>query len=555
MRLATAVWFRPLLCAVLAAVLAATPLADALARPPAVAAKAGAVRKPAAKQPIGKKAASRPKAAAAKPAAKFAVKPAAKAKATRGQPAAVRPRQTPLPPKPAPAPAVPVQASGVDAERAQALAASLSRVPGKVAVAGLIVDADSGAVVMDLQAQRPMYPASVAKLFSTAAAARTFAPEHVLKTEVRVGPVESGRAAWLAVVGSGDPSMDAGDWAKLAEQVAATGIRQVSKLVIDATVFDDHLPAGFDEKQTDAAYRAPIGGIQSSSGALSVQVRPGPVGAPPSVILLPDPGEAAVVVNQAQTIAGGKDTLAISTRPLGRRTEIVVTGTIAASRKVVGSGARRVADGSYFAAGVFRMALERRGVTVRGETHFGPAEAGKALASHTSPPMRQLLAHTNKHSHNGYAETLFKLVGAKVGGVPATNAKSQESVRKALEGLQIRWERVKLGNGSGLYHADQVTCETVVDLLRAMAADPAGEVWRSSLPIGGKDGTLRGRQHAFAGQVRAKTGTLDDVSGLAGYAEADGRRYVFAFFFNNLRGGPGPYRAAQDRTLQRLLQP
>ncbi len=56
-------------------------------------------------------------------------------------------------------------------------------------------------------------------------------------------------------------------------------------------------------------------------------------------------------------------------------------------------------------------------------------------------------------------------------------------------------------------------------------------------------------------KVRAKTGTLDDVSGLAGYAESDGKRYVFAFFFNGMRAGPGPYRAAQDRTLQRLLQP
>lgn len=534
MRPLAAVWIRPLLGAVLATVLAVAPLADALARPRAVAAK-----------PAPRKGAK----------AKPAPKPAAKLRATRGKPAAVRPRQTPLPPKPAPAPAAPVHATGVDPVRAQALAASLARVPGKAVVAGLIVDAQTGAVVMDLQAQRPMYPASVAKLFSTAAAARTFAADHVLQTEVRAGPVESGRAAWLAVVGSGDPSMDAADWAKLAEQVAAAGIRQVNKLVIDATVFDDHLPAGFEEKHTDAAYRAPIGGIQSSSGAMSVQVRPGPVGAAPSVVLLPDPGEAAVVVNQAQTIAAGKDTLAITTRPLGRRTEVIVTGTIAASRKVVGSGARRVADGSYFAAGVFRMALERRGVNVRGETHFGPAEAGKTLASHTSPPMRQLLAHTNKHSHNGYAETLFKLVGAKLAGTPSTNARSQESVRKALEGLQIRWDKVKLGNGSGLYHADQVTCETVVDLLRAMAADPAGEVWRSSLPIGGKDGTLRGRQHAFAGQVRAKTGTLDDVSGLAGYAESDGQRYVFAFFFNNLRSGAGPYRAAQDRTLQRLLQP
>lgn len=502
------------------------------ARPHAVA-KKQAGKKPAAKKPAAKKPVAKP------------------APAKRSPPRPAKADADALPA--APAASQPV-ASGSDPALAGELGRLLSKGLGRTVVAGLIVDAQNGAVVMDLQAQRPMYPASVAKLFSTAAAARTFGADHVLTTEVRSAPIQNGAVAWLAVVGSGDPSMSARDWGTLAAAVQAAGIHKVGRLIIDGGVFDDRLPAGFDEKQTDAAYRAPIGGLQCSSGAVSVQVTPGAVGAPPLVSLLPDAGEAIAVVNLAQTVAGKGDALSVVTKPLGRRTEVRVTGTISTKRKVVGSGARRVADGTYFAAGVFRQALGRHGVTIQGETQFGRADAGLVVASRVSPAMRQLLAHTNKHSHNGYAETLFKLVGAKRGGMPATNELAQQSVRKALDGLAIRWDKVRLGNGSGLYHADQVTCEAVVDLLRSMATDPAGPVWRDSLPIGGRDGTLRGRQHSFAGKVRAKTGTLDDVSGLAGYAESGDRRYYFAFFFNNLRGGPGPVRAAQDRTLQRLLQ-
>ncbi len=135
--------------------------------------------------------------------------------------------------------------------------------------------------------------------------------------------------------------------------------------------------------------------------------------------------------------------------------------------------------------------------------------------------------------------------------------KAAESVRKALDGLEIRWEGVRIANGSGLYHADQVTARAVVDLLRAMARDPKGREFRASLAVGGVDGTLRGRLKGpdTQGKVFAKTGTLDDVSGLAGYAENGDKSYVFAFFFNGLKTGPGPLRGLQDRMLRRLLAP
>jgi D-alanyl-D-alanine carboxypeptidase/D-alanyl-D-alanine-endopeptidase (penicillin-binding protein 4) len=96
----------------------------------------------------------------------------------------------------------------------------------------------------------------------------------------------------------------------------------------------------------------------------------------------------------------------------------------------------------------------------------------------------------------------------------------------------------------------------VVELLRGMARDTnAGPIWRATLAIGGKDGTLRGRLHgpATQGRVFAKTGTLDDVVALAGYAEGPHRNYVFALFFNEVRAPAGIYRAVHDRLLRRLL--
>jgi D-alanyl-D-alanine carboxypeptidase/D-alanyl-D-alanine-endopeptidase (penicillin-binding protein 4) len=437
------------------------------------------------------------------------------------------------------------------------LKAILQNAPGKPVAVGLIVDAETGAVVMDLDSRKLVYPASVSKIFSTAALMRVMKPDRVLVTEVRGSALQGGAVATLALVGAGDPTMAASDYGRLADALVAKGVQRVGKLVIDATLFDDKLPKGFDEKQTDAAFRAPVGALQADVSSLSVAVRPGKVGEAPIVEILPACGDAVTVRNEARTVKAGKETLAVVTRPAGRRTEVVVTGTIASTRKVMGSGRRRVADASAFAAGVFQAALRKRGIAIPAEAMFAKAPADlTVLASKSSPPLQKIATTTNKISQNQYAETLFKLVGVQVSGAPATAEKAEAGVKKALEDLDIHWQGGKIANGSGLYHANQVTAQAVVDLLRGMARDKAvGGVWRETLAIGGRDGTLRGRLHdpATLGRVFAKTGTLDDVVGLAGYAESPQHRYVFAMFFNGLRAPAPIYRAVHDRLLKRLL--
>jgi D-alanyl-D-alanine carboxypeptidase/D-alanyl-D-alanine-endopeptidase (penicillin-binding protein 4) len=432
---------------------------------------------------------------------------------------------------------------------------------GKVTVVGAVLDLATGETVLDLDGKKLVHPASVAKLFSTAAVMKTLPADKVFVTEVRGSPVKNGEMATLALIGSGDPTMFASDYAKLATEVQKKGITKVAKLIIDGSVFDDKLPKSFDEKQTDAAFRAPIGGLQCEAGTVHATVKPAGVGEPPIVELSPPAGDAVVIINEAKTVAGKKDALVVFTRPSAipghsRVTEVVVQGTLAVSHKVVGSGRRRVADATYYAGWVFQQALQKRGVAVPVPTFAKAPELG-LIASRSSPKLQEIVSVTNKTSHNGYAETMFRQTAAGQGQVPVTNEKAEAAVRKTLETLQIRWNGSVLGNGSGLYHADKVTAQTVVDLLRAMHKDPAGANWRKTLTIAGVDGTLRGRLHdpATQGKIQGKTGTLDDVVGLAGYAEAPEHTYVFAVFYNGIKGGPGPYRAAVDRMLKRLLTP
>jgi D-alanyl-D-alanine carboxypeptidase/D-alanyl-D-alanine-endopeptidase (penicillin-binding protein 4) len=73
-----------------------------------------------------------------------------------------------------------------------------------------------------------------------------------------------------------------------------------------------------------------------------------------------------------------------------------------------------------------------------------------------------------------------------------------------------------------------------VALLVAMDRHPHARVFRESLAEPGQKGTLENRLKPYYGRLFAKTGTLRQANGLAGYGTtADGERLAFAILVNN----------------------
>ena len=79
----------------------------------------------------------------------------------------------------------------------------------------------------------------------------------------------------------------------------------------------------------------------------------------------------------------------------------------------------------------------------------------------------------------------------------------------------------------------------------------------AALPIGGVDGTLKSRMKSLSAsaQVRAKTGLLNGVAGLGGYAtNADGVQYTFVFLFNGRPALGDDARQLFDRFATTLVE-
>jgi D-alanyl-D-alanine carboxypeptidase/D-alanyl-D-alanine-endopeptidase (penicillin-binding protein 4) len=206
----------------------------------------------------------------------------------------------------------------------------------------------------------------------------------------------------------------------------------------------------------------------------------------------------------------------------------------------------------YYTARAFERELVRAGVKVRWHARAGVAPAGaQPLGEWASPRMAVLIRHTNRPSDNYMAETLLKDLGADYGSAGTTAAGT----------VVARNEAAKYGahptmvDGSGLSRQNRTTPHDVVRLLTGLDETDVADPMRISLAVAGKSGTLsdRMRKSPARGRCRAKTGTINGVSNLAGYCTSrTGARLAFAF----LMSGVSVYTAhpLQDRMAAALAR-
>jgi serine-type D-Ala-D-Ala carboxypeptidase/endopeptidase (penicillin-binding protein 4) len=203
-----------------------------------------------------------------------------------------------------------------------------------------------------------------------------------------------------------------------------------------------------------------------------------------------------------------------------------------------------------FAAARLDAALEARGIRVRLRPRAGETPAGATeLAAVESPPMETLVRLTNKASDNFFAEILVKDLAMQARGVGTTTA----GTRLAAGFARRLGAPARLADGSGLSRGNRASPRRVVRLLGAMSERDEFDAWYASLPVAGRDGTLRDRMRrgAARGRCRGKTGTLSNVSALSGYCRArSGELYAFSILMNGVYT-PGA-RLLQDRMAQAI---
>jgi serine-type D-Ala-D-Ala carboxypeptidase/endopeptidase (penicillin-binding protein 4) len=199
----------------------------------------------------------------------------------------------------------------------------------------------------------------------------------------------------------------------------------------------------------------------------------------------------------------------------------------------------------------FKTELVKAGVAIAANVPVVRSQgqpAGDVVATIRSAPLSELVTTMLKRSENTYAETLLKQVGT---------ARGQGSTQSGVDAVAGYHDRlgiaapVAMVDGSGLSGLNRSTAAGQVTFLSKVVGSGKGETFRGSLSVACVDGTLRSRMCGTpaANNVRAKTGSLNGVTTLAGYVTtAGGRPVVFSML---LSGVPSTARAraAIDRAL------
>lgn len=172
--------------------------------------------------------------------------------------------------------------------------------------------------------------------------------------------------------------------------------------------------------------------------------------------------------------------------------------------------------------------------------------------------MDQILQRMMKVSDNFYAEAMFYQLGAAIGRRPAKAKDAASVVKQLIQKVGNGKNPYRVADGSGLSLYNYVTPELEMRLLRyAYRNSQIYQHLLPSLPIAGRDGTLKTRMKGtFAEEnVKAKTGTVTGVSALAGYCTAaNGHQLCFSIINQGImKSDPG--RNFQDKVCNALCAP
>ena len=455
-----------------------------------------------------------------------------------------------------------------------------------------IVSLDDGTTLYTFNAHKRFLPASNMKILTCAAILDGMDPQERITTPVYVtGRIDKwGRVLGdIVLVGRGDPNLERRGYktehetfesklcpssiTQIADELQSKGIKTVEgDIVIDDTYFL-HQPYGFAWTLEDTAwsYGTPVSALVINENKIAVRLLPGEL--PNDLAFFQtSPMEIGltVVSNRVRTVDIQQNT-AVRLTHAQESGLPVFTGSISQSQSEL-NYQLAVPDPAKFAGSLLRTALTQRGVLVKGEVKSRFLEPEEVLegqgilpkeirsGQHTyaeedrvaailGVPIFDSLKIMMKESQNLYAECLLRLLGARTSGVGSIET-GLAALGKFMMKTGTPVGSLKIKDASGMSRKNLVTPESIVRVLVYMGHHPQREKFLDTFPVGGRDGTLRTRFQGTpaVGRILAKTGSMESVSTLSGYAETiQGGHLAFSLMVNNEVGSQQDVREVLDQ--------
>ena len=395
---------------------------------------------------------------------------------------------------------------------------------GDRAVASYVVmDAATGAVLEQREAQTTMPPASVTKAVTALYALARLGPEFRFSTRVlATGPVVEGVVQGdLMLVGAGDPTLQTDQLGDLAASLAARGVKSATGRFL---TWDRALPSVLrisDEQPVQVGYNPSISGLNLNFNRVHFEWKRANDGWSTAMDARGERFVPAVRMAKMRVVA--RDTPVFTFESNGAAEEWTVATT------ALGKGGSRwlpVRHPALYVGEVFHTLARAQGVTLPDPQPTQDAPLGQELAAVESAPLAEILRDMLRFSTNITAEAV---------GLRASGATTLAASGAAMSD----WAHATYGVGcsfvdhSGLGSASRVTAQDMTQIIRQAQLSGAG-VQPLLRNLGLRD--ARGKEIAnHPVRVTAKSGTLNFVSGLAGHMRPPkGRELIFAIFLGDV---------------------
>lgn len=341
--------------------------------------------------------------------------------------------------------------------------------------ASLLVEDNNGHALQNLRANQPMIPASTLKLLTTLMALETWGAEHRFHTDFFL---DKNNHLWIK--GYGDPMLISEEIDLVVAALKNKGLKKINGMGIDNSFFSKNIIID-GQSQTNNPYDATLSALAANFNTVYVERK-----------------------NRSTQSAEPQTPLT----PLAKKLSI----NLKTGKHRINLG--RQIDGAQYFAEVLREKLIQQDVVVSGRIIKAelPEQASCYYRHYNSRPLSEVIKGMLEYSNNFIANQLFLMMGAEQFGEPADMKKSRQAINQFIR-TNFNWQGHRIIEGAGLSRNNRLSAHQLVDVLKKLTP------YADLLP-------------AQNNNIRAKTGTLQNISSYAGYIQTARQIKTFALIIN-----------------------
>lgn len=414
---------------------------------------------------------------------------------------------------------------------------------------------DGGTLTIDYHSSTPRVPASTQKLVPTFIALHTLGENHHWFTRIYTRGTQIGSVLYGDVIikGNGDPSLTHERLTAMLGQLAHKGIKHIKgDIIVDNSAFRG---VAYDvnafDRQGLRAYNAQPNALLINYGTISVDMTPSghseltgetnKLGKPVSRFVV-NGSEMAVKISPKMAEFDFPKTLTGGQACQEPRFSLSKTA-LSISQPSVGCGAMTywitMPNGDEFVKKAILGTWQSIDKDFTGQVRIESAKTyGLPIVSYPSKPLSAQIYDINQYSNNVMTEQVAL-------SLPLATGQAVSDYLTTFKFIQDWWQANMtsqapvMTRASGLCRDCQISPKAMGEMLEFAHAQPNFEVFKNSLPIAGQTGTMiklaqRNPTHPAIGRAFIKTGTLDNVTSMAGYAlDTQGKWYVVVGMVNS----------------------